>query len=117
MNKKLKQEISNLNEKVDKLLDGSIINKANKCDFYEKNIKNIKLKVSKIKPVLLPEGNIGMTIEYQINPVTIFFDDEQVYPNEIFKSINLLDLISFEDMQKIQRKIEDIIKLQNNNKK
>ena len=116
MNKKLKQEISNLNEKVDKLLDGSIINKANKCDFYEKNIKNIKLKVSKIKPVLV-DGTVGLTIEYQIKPVTIFLNGEEVYPNEIFKSINLLDLISFEDMQKIQSKIEDIVQLQKNNTK
>lgn len=114
MNKKLKQELSALNEKVDKLLDESLINKANKCDFYEKNIKNVKLKVSKIKPVLV-DGNIGITIEYKINPVTIFIDGENIYPNEIFKSINLLDLISFEDMQKIQTKIEDIVKLQKNN--
>lgn len=112
MNKKIKQEISDINKKLDTLLDGRLLNKANKCDFYEQNIKNIKLKVSKIKPVLI-ESNIGITIEYQIAPITLFLDDGNVVcPNETFKSINLLDLVSFEDMQKIQRKIEDIASMQ-----
>ena len=111
MNKKLEKQLSDISNKLDTILDGSIVNKANKCDFYERNIKNIKLKVSRIKPVLI-ESNIGLTIEYQIDPVTIYLDDGNVFPNETFKSINLLDLISYEDMQKIQRKIEDIVALQ-----
>lgn len=115
MNKKVKQDIEEIKEKVDKILDGSIVNKANKCDFYERNLKNIKLKVSRIKPVLF-ENNIGITIEYEIKPVTIYLDGENVFPNEVFKSINLLDLISYEDMAKIQKKIEDIINLQKNQK-
>ena len=111
MNKKIKQEIANINEKLDTLLNSGIVKKANRCDFLEQNLKNIKLKVSKIKPVFI-ENNLGVTVEYTIAPVTIYIDGENVFPNETFKSINLLDLISYEDMSKIQNKIEDIIKLQ-----
>lgn len=111
MNKKIKQEIDEINKKLDALLNSGIMNKANKCDFLEQNIKNIKLKVSRIKPVLL-ESNVGVTIEYEIAPVTVYLDNGNVFPNETFKSINLLNLISFEDMQKIQKKIEDVALLQ-----
>jgi len=111
MNKKVKKEISEINEKLDKLLNSGIFNKAERCDFLEQNLKNIKLKVSKIKPVLF-ESNIGVTIEYEIAPVTVYLDGENIFPNETFKSINFLNLISFEDMSKIQKKIEDIIELQ-----
>lgn len=112
MNKKVKDDIKEIKDSVDKLLDSGVFNKANRCDFLEQNLKNIKLKVSKIKPTLI-ESNIGLTISYEIAPITIFIDDENVIcPNETFKSINLLNLISFEDMQKIQKKIEDMIALQ-----
>ena len=111
MNKKVKKEISEINEKLDKLISSGIFKKAERCDFLEQNLKNIKLKVSRIKPVLF-ENNMGVTIEYEIAPVTIYLDGENVYPNETFKSINFLDLISYEDMNKIQKKIEDIIELQ-----
>lgn len=115
MNKKLKKELTDIHQKLDTILDSSIVSKANKCDFYEQQLKNIKLKVSRIKPKLI-ETNIALTIEYEIEPVTIYLDDGNIYPNETFKSINLLNLISFEDMNKIQKKIEDIVLLQKNNK-
>ena len=116
MNKKVKQEISQINQKLTKLLDSGVMNKAQRCDFLDLNLKNVKIKVSKITPVFI-QDNFGLTIEYKIDPITIYIDNGNVFPNESFKSINLLNLISFEDMQKIQKKIEDIVALQKQQEK
>ena len=80
-----------------------------KANLYEKQLEllsKIKIEVKKVSTVLNPNLTTGIKVEYYIPPIQINIDSEgNVENNEMFKAINLLDLISFEDMGKISSEI------------
>lgn len=106
--KEIKQDVKKVTSTVDSLT-AETIEKAKKYDEMKEYLSNIKFSVDKINLILDKSDFVyAVKIEYKIPPVTIFVDsDGQQAVNQRFKSINMLDLISFDDMQKITKKIEE----------
>lgn len=80
-----------------------------KAQLYEKQLEwlsKVEIKVKKVSTVLNSDMTTGVKIEYYIPPIQINIDENgNVGTNEMFKAINMLDLISFEDMGKISSEI------------
>ena len=111
------KHISNvINELVDKVstmeksLSPGVISRAQKYSEIKEDLKKIRLNVSNIVPIIDEHGNKGLKIYYEMDPIIITLDDEGELPYVAdFAAINKLDLISNEDMQKISRKLEEIL--------
>ena len=87
--------------------------KIKKYDEIMEYLKDVKINVSNIKPIINDKGTINVEITYSIPKQIIEFDDENnIVANKIFKAINMLNLISFEDMEKIGLMLEKA-KMQN----
>ena len=106
----LKKDIRLLKEKMDKieqLFDKNVIEKANKLDEMQENLKNVTLNISSAKLHITETGEEQLKIEYKIEPIYLQFDpDNNIIFNPTFYSINMLNLISPADMQKISLAIE-----------
>lgn len=101
--------VGNIQEKVD-FLSGENFIKAKKYEEQKELIKTIKFRIKKANLFLNNDGQIGVNVEYEIPPIKIYFDDDgQMLKNERFFAINSLDMISREDMQKIQLILEEAI--------
>ena len=87
--------------------------KIKKYDEIMEYLKDVKINVSNIKPIINDKGTVNVEITYSIPKQIIEFDDENnIVANKIFKAINMLNLISFEDMEKIGLMLEKA-KMQN----
>ena len=79
-------------------------------DLKEKKelLKNISIKVKNVRSFTDIDNNCDVVqITYELPTVKIEFDNgEQLNHDEMFKSINLLDLISLEDKMKIQKELQ-----------
>lgn len=75
------------------------------------NISNISLRVKKISPILLDNGEESIKIEYEAPTIILHFDysGEPIY-DPVFYSINALDLIPGEDFKKISIALHKISK-------
>ena len=78
------------------------------------NISKVSLRVKKISPILLENGEESIKIEYEAPTVILHFD-ESGYPiyDPTFYSINVLDLISGEDFKKISTVLHKMSKKKN----
>lgn len=76
----------------------------------KKLLENVKIDVKEIKTVLDQDTmDDVITIKYELPIVTIRFDENgDPYKNELFYSLNSLNLISYEDMEKIQKQLDKI---------
>lgn len=87
--------------------------KIKKYEEIVEYLKDVKINVSSIKPIINDKGTVNVEITYSIPKQIIEFDDENnIVANKIFKAINMLNLISFEDMEKIGLMLEKT-KMQN----
>lgn len=82
--------------------------KIKKYEEISELLKNIKISVKDSKLFVNNDGLIGVEIEYDIPKIKLFLDEDgKMIKNNLFYSINMLNLISIEDMEQIQNKIEE----------
>lgn len=108
----IKEELSLIKEKMNKLTDETI-RKANAYDELKNYLKHIKLDVSNVSVQFDTELiKYCVKIDYHMPSLKVYIDkDNNVERNESFIAINMLDLISLKDMNKISEKLEDIKKI------
>ena len=106
----IKKEIKSLKDKIEKieqLFNKEIVEKATKLDEIEENLKSVNLKIKSAKMFVTETGEEQLKVEYEIDSVYLRFDqDNNIMFNPTFYSINMLNLISPADMQKISKAIE-----------
>ena len=96
-----------IDKKIEKINDETA-KKAKKYDELTDLLSHIKLKVKNVSISINENGNCELKVDYQMPSQRISFDSENnVVKNNTFYSINKLNLISFEDMEKIQSKINE----------
>lgn len=112
---RIKKHIEEINESL-KALSGENMEKLKQFEIIEEQLKKIKIKVKNVAISIDEYGNEFLNINYELPTIKLKFDDnKEVEINEEFRAINLLNLISFEDMEKIQKAIDKIKKGGNNN--
>lgn len=110
----LRKTVENLvedNEHLKKQVDTLSGKNQEKIKQYEstKNYLNdIKINVANVKHIVDKNGSVAVEVSYSIPKQIVYFDDENnVTLNKTFKAINMLNLISFKDMQIISDKIDE----------
>lgn len=99
--KKIK-EIKKDTEEIIKILNGDLKEKALEGEEIKNLLSNIELKVKNIVEIPGENGSIDLKIIYEAPQVVLRFDDNnEPYENSVFKAINMLNLISMDDMKKI----------------
>ena len=109
-----RKDIKEIKETVDKINNSiakDTLQKLSKLEELEKNLSHISFKVKNIVEKYEEDGNKSLKIEYIVEPIKLVFDanGEMFFDNK-FYSINMLNLISFDDMNKIQKAINKISK-------
>lgn len=105
--KEIKSTIVELKNSFDEIM-GDALKKSKKCDEMSNYISNIQLDVARVDLVFNQEtAKYGIKITYGIKPIELYFDStiNDFASNETFKSINMLNLISVDDMAKIVNKV------------
>lgn len=107
----VKSEIKEIKAMLADMNDGTTY-KAKQYDQQKERLQNIKLEVEKASVFFdATNGVYGVKVEYAVPPALIYITDNgEVVASDTFKSINLLNLISFDDMKKIQAKIDEAVK-------
>lgn len=83
--------------------------KADKYDEIRDRLSKITIKVSSISHFMDDMGRKYLKVSYEIPDGIITLEDDGTFGcNDILKYINLLDLISLEDMRKIQEEREKL---------
>lgn len=103
-----KKIIKEIKTKLDSLTDETII-KAKKYDELINFLDKVKFKV-KNSNLFVSEStaNIGVNIEYEIPSIKILFDENnEIIKNDRFIAINMLNLISIEEMNKLSMLIKE----------
>lgn len=102
------KEIKQLLEQISK----DTLYKAKEYDKLIDLLKMLPVKISKIHTQINKDLTYSVKIEYEIPSVEIKVDKNSYIPNnDSFKAINLLNLLSMEDAQKISKEIEKAKKL------
>lgn len=106
--KKKFNEIKKDTEEIIKILNGDLKEKALEGEEIKRLLSNIELKVKSIIEVPGENGSTDLRIIYEAPQIILKFDDNnEPYENNVFKSINMLNLISIDDMQKIVNAIKN----------
>lgn len=96
----VKKDIKEIKEILERL-DKDTLTKAKKYVELIDQLNSIKF-TARPKHFLDDNGNCCVLVEYSISPEKIMLDSNgNVAVSDTFKNINLLNLISFEDMQRI----------------
>lgn len=111
--KRLRLQVAELQKTVDDLQKTLEVNELKRLRGIEKRynetmsyLSNVKLKVKAVK---YSEQDQTIFITYDAPTVVLNVDDEgNIDTNRIFKSINMLDLISIDDMQMISKELNKI---------
>lgn len=91
-----------------KELKGNLGVRAKRADELENYISKIELKVKSVSEVPGADGKTDIRVVYEIPQIIIKFDDSgEIIENEVFRAINMLNLISFDDMLKISNVIKN----------
>lgn len=107
LKKQILEKLQALEEKVNTLSGENQI-KIKKYEEQKEYLKDFNMKVSKTDYVVDKNGNIGIEVHYSVPKQIIQFDDENnMIPNKTFKAINMLNLISMEDMQQISYLLDE----------
>ena len=108
LRKEVKQIKTTLEELKSNLAPG-IIEKARKYDELVDNLSKIKIKVKSAKKIINDVGDKQLKVEYEIEPIILDFDEKGNPKHEpMFYALNMTNLISFEDMQKLIKAIKMI---------
>ena len=102
----LRKDIKEIKETLNNITS-EIFDKAKKYDELINYLSKIKINVKRASLILSNETNYDVRIEYQVPDIIVKVDKDKTYADDMFKSINLLNLISMEDMRKISQKIEE----------
>ena len=107
----VKSDIKEIKAMLADMNDGAM-HKAKLYDQQKERLQNIKLSVDKAAVFFDATNAVyGVKMEYAVPPALIYITDSgEVVASDMFKSINLLDLISLGDMKKIQTKIDEALK-------
>lgn len=101
--KEMKKQVDEVHD----LLDKTIIFKAKKYDEIMLYLKNISLDL-KIDKFINELGEDEYKLTYSLPSVNLRFDEKgELQENLLFTSINMLDLISVEDIQKLLKIISE----------
>lgn len=97
----LRKDVKLIKQQLDELTAETML-KSRKYDELLEYLEKIKLDVKNASLFTDEFGSYGVKIDYSIEPIKIFFDsDGKLLKNERFYAINMLDLISLADMEKI----------------
>lgn len=106
--KKLLVEIINNENELKKALDPNRQAKAELYDELVKKLSLIQLTVNKAYVTLRDDGMYQVIVEYAVPRQTLLIDSENVViTSDTFKAINDLNLVNYDDMVKIQKKIDE----------
>ena len=99
------KDIKEIKDKVN-LINEKTLHKSQKYDDIIEKLKTIKIKVTKVS-LYMNDGKWDVKVDYDVPTNIIKVDENTSYQNEMFTNINILNLISMEDMVKIAKKIEE----------
>ena len=106
----LRKEIKEIKQSLDELktsFSRSVIEKAERMDETDKYLENVKLKLKSVKIFVTETGEEQLKIEYEVEPIYLQFDpDNNIIYNPSFYSMNMLNLLSPADMQRVSSAIE-----------
>lgn len=117
--KKKKKPIEVLTEKVDELTKliktqelERLRNKSLRFDNFLEQSSHVAIKVKNAR--VFQDANTGedfVRIDYEVEPVNIHLDENgDIIKNERFIAMNLLNLVSIDDMEKIQKALDSLKK-------
>lgn len=102
----VKKDIKEIKEKINYLYDSKLISKAKKYDELARKISNIKFDSVDVKKTYDYEGRIIKKFLYKLEIDLEVDENGDVIPNEMFKSINELNLLRLEDLLSLNEKIK-----------
>ena len=83
--------------------------KIAKYEETKEQLSKIRIEISNVKTCIENNGSLSLEVHYKVPVAKIRIDDEGFLDvDEMFRAINLLNLISFEDMNKVQKKLEEL---------
>lgn len=103
--KSLRQEIIELRELLEKF-DSETISKAKKYDEIQSYLASVKLKAKSGIKFNENAFSYSVVVDYSSPKLELLIDEnENVVASPTFKAINMLNLISYEDMEEIAKNI------------
>lgn len=106
--KKLLVEIINNENELKKALDPKRQEKAELYDEMVKQLSQVQLSVKKAYVSIREDGLYQVVVEYSVPTQYVVIDSENIANcSDTFKAINDLNLINYEDMVRIQKKIDE----------
>lgn len=104
---RLKKIVKDTNDKVNQLL-GDCHRKSQLYDKITEYVAKVLIEVNDVSLFANNDGLVGVKVEYKVPPVKIYFDDDgQILKNERFYAMNYLNLISTDDMKRVQVYLDD----------
>lgn len=104
---KIQKQLQELQE----FVKGDFDKQNNELKELKENLSNISLKIKKISPTLLDNGEQCVKVEYEAPIINLYFDEKgEIIYNPIFYSINILNLVSDEDFKKISKVLRNMPK-------
>lgn len=108
------KDIKEIKETLNKVT-GEALNKSIKYDELINRIEKVKINVQKVSLSYNQDGTYNVKVDYSIPNILLSFDsDGNIIQNERFTAMNMLNLISIEDMMKISACIENAKKKNGN---
>ena len=103
----MKSQVNSIRDDLDHILNG-VLNKAQLYDIMLSQLENVVVKVDRAHIVFNQESaTYGVKISYSIPDVELVYDKDKGFDvNERFKAMNMLNLISAEDMQYISNQVD-----------
>lgn len=103
----LKKIAQDTNNKINQLL-GDCYHKSQLYDEITKYVSKVLIQVKDVSLFANNDGLVGVKVEYDVPTVKIYFDDDgQILKNDRFYAMNYLNLISTDDMKRIQVYLDD----------
>ena len=94
-------------EEISKLFNQNVINKAQKYDEIMSLLSDIHISAEISKQTNLDNGEDYLLVNYNIQPTKITCDDDlQIDCDKTFYSLNMLNLLGIEFVQRAQKEIE-----------
>lgn len=111
--KEIEKKLDSISDKLDKLSSSSL-SKAKKLEEIEELLKDVRLDVKDVR-TKYDAASESYTIEVEYScvgtysAIGISAEDAIIHASPMFRAINMLNLISIEDMSKINDKISDMM--------
>lgn len=110
----IRKDLKEIKETLKEITKGALY-KSKKYDEMKECLKSLKLKVKTAKVTFLENGTFGLEVTYDIAPVVVQYDKttKEWSKNNTFYAINKLNLISFKEMYKLNKLLDEVIKKNN----